>query len=130
MIRTYRLYHDGLPVQSWSHSYEASALRQLARETEPGVWELQLVSLNPRTFEETQCNVARRTIEPDPVKTTVEFLITKDGAEAYYNNIYDARRAWRAAILLPGDHAIYRCRDRIPEARLSYAFVVVDEDWL
>lgn len=131
MIKTYRLYHDGLPVQSWSLSYYESAVRQMNRETLPGVWELELVSLNPVTLKESRTNIARRGIEPDPVKTITEYELLKDGVHyATYPNIYDARKAWRNAITQSGEWYIHRCLNGIPVERLAYATVVMDKDWL
>lgn len=131
MIKTYRLYHDGLPVQSWSISYYDAAIRQLNRETLAGVWELELVSLNPKTLQESMYNVARRVIEPDLVKDTTEYMITRDGVEQpTYPNIYDARKAWHNAITQPGYWLVFRCRNGIPETLLSTANISMGEDWL
>lgn len=130
MIKTYRLYHDGLVVQTWSYSYHDAALRQLARETLPGVWELQLVSLNPKTLTESQCNVARRVIEVDLVKTKTEYTLYHNSLlSARFENIYDARKGWREAITQPGGWSIWR-ENGDEFSLLSTADIVSREDWL
>lgn len=130
MIKTYRLYHDGLVVQTWSHSYHGAALRQLARETMPGTWELQLVSLNPKTLAESQCNVARRVIEPDLVKTKTEYILLHNYRPlSRFENIYDARKAWREAITQSGHWDMWK-KDGEQLTLLSSAEITKNEDWL
>lgn len=115
MIVTYTLFHDGLPIQSWSKSYEGAALAQLKRETMPGKWELMRVHLHPMTLQQAQFPVASREIEEERPVVLVEYVAIGDiGEMGRWTHALDAKKGWSCILARaePGTYFLYRETNR------------------